>query len=293
MITLTEARAPSRLTARRGIAAARLASVLVASGLLVAAIAPAARAQQTLATRVAAIGNGAAQFEFPSREDACGDGTSYVRIGDSMNGSFDSRTPVRSCEPGPVRIVLELRDGTVTSLRDYLGPLPPLQAGVTELGEVSASEGSSYLLGLVESQAGARVVNRAVFPAMLGRDVVAWPTLLRIAKADSGRRRGAKHDVVFWLAQYAAAKLSGSDDPFAARDHRDDGDDEGVKEQAVFALSQLRNGEGIDPLMQVARTSKDQRLRARAMFWLGESGDPRAIELFEQVLTGRVAAPRG
>jgi hypothetical protein len=29
------------------------------------------------------------------------------------------------------------------------------------------------------------------------------------------------------------------------------------------------------------------------MFWLGESGDPRALDLFEQVLTGRAPAPRG
>jgi hypothetical protein len=283
--------ASSRLTAQGGAAAAGalLAGVLLASGFIAAPLA----AQQPLAARVAAVGNGIAQFEFPSRPDACGDGLSYVRIGNSMNGSFDSRTPVRSCEPGPVRIVLELKDGAVTALRDYLGPVPPMQAGVTELGEVPASEGSSYLLGLVESQPEGHVVHRAVFPAMLGRDVVAWPTLLRIAKASGGGRRGTRHEVVFWLAQYAAAKLAGSDDPFAARDRDDVGDDDGVKAQAVFALSQLHNGEGIDPLLQVARTSKDQRLRAKAMFWLGESGDPRALDLFEQVLTGHVPAPQG
>ena len=88
---------------------------------------------------------------------------------------------------------------------------------------------------------------------MLGRDVVAWPTLLRIAKADGEVRRGRKHDVMFWLGQYAAAKARGSDDPFAPKGSRDeDDDDESVKEHAVFALSQLRNGEGIDPLIEVA-----------------------------------------
>jgi hypothetical protein len=164
---------------------------------------------------------------------------------------------------------------------------------VTELGEVSAAEGSSFLLGLVESRSEGRVVNRAVFPAMLGRDVVAWPTLLRIAKADSGGGRRRGHDVIFWLGQYAAAKLAGSDDPFAPRGRDDENDEEDVKVQAVFALSQLHNGEGIEPLMQVARTNKDQRVRAKAIFWLGESGDPRALDLFEQLLTGRQPAPRG
>ena len=250
-------------------------------------------AQQSLAARVAAVKSGSAQFEFPSREDACGDGRSYIRIGDSMNGSFDSDAEQGNCEPGPVRIVLDVRDGRVVSLRDYLGPVPQAAAGVAELGEVSAAEGSSFLLGLIEARGEERIANHAVFPAMLARDVVAWPALLRIAKADTGRRRGRKHDVVFWLAQYAAAKLAGSDDPFAARGPRDESDDEDVKEHAVFALSQLRNGAGVEPLIQVARTNKDQRVRAKAMFWLGESGDPRALELFEQVLSGRAPSPRG
>jgi len=285
MTSIDKAR-PARLTVR----AVAIAGVLVALG---AAVARPAAAQQSLAARVAAVRNGSAQFEFPSREDACGDGRSYIRIGDSMNGYFNSNTDLSNCQPGPVRIVLDVRDGRVAALRDYLGPVTPAAAGVTELGEVSAAEGSSFLLGLVESQGEGRVVNRAVFPAMLGRDVVAWPTLLRIAKADTrgGRRRG--HDVIFWLAQYAAARLAGSDDPFAARGLRDESDEEDVKEHAVFALSQLHNGEGVEPLMQVARTNKDQRVRAKAMFWLGESGDPRALDLFEQVLTGRPPAPRG
>lgn len=263
------------------------------SALALAAMATPLRGQQPLAARVAAVKNGSAQFEFPSRDGVCGDGRSYVRVGDSMNGSFDSGTNLNDCQPGPVRIVLEVSDGRVASLHDYVGAVPPAHAGVTELGEVSAAEGSSYLLGLVESQDDSRLAGRAVFPAMLGRGVVAWPTLLRIAKAGGGTRRGRKHDVVFWLAQYAAAKLAGSDDPFAARGPRDDSEENGVKEQAVFALSQLRNHEGVEPLIDVARTNKDQRLRAKAMFWLGESGDPRAIDLFEQILTGRVPAPRG
>ena len=265
-----------------------------ATMLLTLGVANSLPAQQQLAARVAAVGSGTAQFEFPARDGVCGDGRSYIRVNDSWSGSFDSSRDRPACEPGPVRIVLEIRNGRVTSLSDYAGPIPPLPNGVTELGEVAAAEASSYLLSLVESQSDGRVVNRAVFPAMLARDVVAWPTLLRIAKADAGGRRGRKHDVMFWLGQYAAAKAGGRDDPFASGAARTDGnDEESVKEHAVFALSQLRGGDGIDPLIQVARTNKDPAVRAKAMFWLGESGDSRALALFEQVLTNRSPAPRG
>ena len=276
-----------------GLTVSRRHAIVAIGGALVAIALGRPAAAQSLAARVTAVNNGTVQFEFPSREDACGDGHSYIRIGDSMNGSFSSTTDLSACEPGPVRIVLDVSGGRVTRLRDYLGPVPSVAAGVTELGEQSAAEGSSYLLSLVESQDEDRVSNRAVFPAMLARDVVAWPTLLRIAKADRGGRRSRKHDVVFWLGRYAAAKLNGSDDPFYASGDGDESDQESVKEHAVFALSQLQHGDGIDPLIQVARTNKDPHIRAKALFWLGESGDPRALDLFEEVLTGRVAAPRG
>ena len=272
----------------------RRLTVTCAASVLSAVIGAAGLPAQSLASRVAAIANGSAQFEFPARDGVCGDGHNYIRVNDSWSGNFNSSTDRSACEPGPVRIVLGVKGGRVTSLRDYAGPMPALPNGVVELGLVTAAEGSSYLLSLAESQPEGRVANRAVFPAMLGRDVVAWPTLLRIAKADGGARRGRHEDVMFWLSQYTAAKLGGSDDPFLPKGNHDDDDNEdSVKEHAVFALSQLQGGAGIDPLIQVARTNKDQAVRAKAVFWLGQSGDKRALELFEQVLTSRSPAPRG
>jgi hypothetical protein len=38
-------------------------------------------------------------------------------------------------------------------------------------------------------------------------------------------------------------------------------------------------------LIAVAKTNKDPEIRKRALFWLGQSNDPRAIDLFEQLLT--------
>jgi hypothetical protein len=38
-------------------------------------------------------------------------------------------------------------------------------------------------------------------------------------------------------------------------------------------------------LIQVAQTNKNPEVRKQAMFWLGQSNDPRALEFFEKVLT--------
>jgi HEAT repeat protein len=58
-----------------------------------------------------------------------------------------------------------------------------------------------------------------------------------------------------------------------------------VKKRAVFALSQLPRDEGIPKLIEVARTNKNLEVRKQAMFWLGQSKDPRALTFFEAVLS--------
>jgi len=43
--------------------------------------------------------------------------------------------------------------------------------------------------------------------------------------------------------------------------------------------------EGVPKLIEVAKTNRNHEVRKQAMFWLGQSNDPRALEFFEQVLT--------
>jgi HEAT repeat protein len=57
-----------------------------------------------------------------------------------------------------------------------------------------------------------------------------------------------------------------------------------VKKKAVFALSQLPKDEGVPRLMEVARNNRNPAVRKQAMFWLGESKDPRAVKFFEEIL---------
>ncbi len=40
-------------------------------------------------------------------------------------------------------------------------------------------------------------------------------------------------------------------------------------------------------LIEVARTNRNAQVRKKAMFWLGQSKDPRAIKFFEDVLATR------
>ena len=60
--------------------------------------------------------------------------------------------------------------------------------------------------------------------------------------------------------------------------------DSELKKQAVFALSQQRRSESVSTLIEVARTNRDPDVRRTALFWLGQSNDPRAVSGFEEIL---------
>jgi HEAT repeat protein len=88
---------------------------------------------------------------------------------------------------------------------------------------------------------------------------------------------------VFWLGQAAGDAATANLKDIVI----DNSVDREVRESAVFALSQRPREEGIPALIAVARTNKDPEIRKKALFWLGQSGDPRAINLFEELLTRR------
>ncbi|HEX6283395.1 MAG TPA: HEAT repeat domain-containing protein [Pyrinomonadaceae bacterium] len=58
-----------------------------------------------------------------------------------------------------------------------------------------------------------------------------------------------------------------------------------VQVQAVRAISERRTEESVPILIKIARTHPNQMVRKQAIRSLGESGDPRAIDFFKEVLT--------
>ncbi len=58
-----------------------------------------------------------------------------------------------------------------------------------------------------------------------------------------------------------------------------------VQVQAVRAISERHSEESVPLLIKIARTHPNQLVRKQAIRSLGESGDPRAVEFFREVLT--------
>lgn len=249
----------------------------------------------------AAPATGRAQFSFPARDGVCGDGRGYIGVGrTTIGGASDvtirdgrwARGAEPPCVPGPVRVVLSLRDRRVERLETYVGDTAaaPAGEGVTELGAADPVDASRWLLDLAARADEGRVAERAILPAVLAARAEPWPALLAIARDSATRSRATRTTAGFWLSRFAAAARDGRPNSLVTAEDAEDaeGDDGGerdVKGQAVFALTQLPRREGIPALLGVARDNRDPRVRAKAMFWLGQSADPRAYAFFEEVLS--------
>lgn len=235
---------------------------------------------QSLADRVSSAGDGVVTFHYTTRPGVCGDGEHFIRTGrSSYHGSFSGRHPTEPCIFGPVQVRLTVVDGGVTRVQSWVGALRERTA--RDLGAVSATEAARYLMTIAARGTPAASA-KAILPAVLADSAKVWPALLTIARDTDTRSRGTRQDAIFWLSRFASGAVEGHpNDPFVD----DDSDaDEDLKSHAVFVLSQLPNGAGVPSLLEIARSNPSSHVRSHAMFWLGQSGDPRAIALFESVL---------
>ena len=235
---------------------------------------------QDIAARVATLRDGEVRLALPAREGVCGDGGQLLSVRGSLfieNLSTSSTRRWRErCTHGPMRIRLKVNDGRINRLYvSVSGEWDDRKEGVLDLGTLPAETGANYLLSLGETLSG-QPASRAVFAAALVDSVTIWPQLLRMVR-QSDRSKGTRHEALFWLSVFAADKSAGG-----AEDFNSDEDDE--KSHAVFVLHELKHGEGTPELLRIAKDHKDPQVRRKALFWLGQDGDPEAIDLFEQIL---------
>lgn len=264
-----------------------LARVRILAAAAIVAAAPLALHSQTatsITDRVNAAPNGKVRFTFAARPDVCGSGNS-IHTGNSTtnDGHGGSSADVvwdDDCGHGPVRIVLTVANHAVTGLHTYVGGRWRAASGVTDLGDIAPQTASDYLLSLATRSPEA-VGRQAIFPSTLADGVTVWPSLLRIARESAIPSRTRK-DAVFWLGQMAGDKVTSSLAQLATEDTVD----RDIRKSAVFALSQRPHDEGVPALIHVARTNRDPAVRKQALFWLGQSDDPRALALFETILSG-------
>ncbi len=243
---------------------------------------------QSLERRVASAPDGSVRFSFAAKPGVYGNGRNMISWdcdkGNCHNRQVDGNWDDHDdwdmpCDSGPVRVALTTSSGRITDLRVYVGGEWRPSTIATDLGTVGTKDAATYLLSLAVRDE-SRASEKAIFPAVLADSVTIWPDLLKIGRANNVSRK-VRRSAVFWLGQAAGDAATRG-----LTDLVDDGSaDREVRETAVFALSQRPRDEGVPALIRIARQNKDPDLRRKAIFWLGQSDDPRALSLFEELLT--------
>lgn len=265
------------------------AIVLTGTALLLAC--GSASGQGALADRILGVKDGTVRMAYSVREGICGDGETFIRDrtrGENNFISFDdrgSRNRGRNwrdlpCEPGPARVAFVKSGGAVSQVRLYVGgEWSGSGGGIVDLGEVAAPAAAKALIAVAARE---RRAGRAIFAAIIADSAVVWPDLLALAKNESVTK-SVRKDAVFWLSQAAADEATRG----LAELAESEAEDREIRDHAVFALSQLPSDQGVPILIRLVRSNKDPQVRRKALFWLGQSDDPRALRLIEEILTRR------
>lgn len=105
-------------------------------------------------------------------------------------------------------------------------------------------------------------------------DRAAW--LLQIAQR-SGESMNLRKKALFYAGQAGASmsELSKMYDQLPSGE---------LREQMIFVFSQSSDPVALDKLISIAKTDKDAASRKKALFWLGQSHDPRAMKALTEVI---------
>lgn len=167
-------------------------------------------------------------------------------------------------------------------LADFAGPEHPSklrEEAIFWLGNSRGRFGYETVKRLAAIEDDADILEKVAFALSQSPVPEANGTLTQLAQEN--RIPEVRSQALFWLAQRG--------DPGAAetilRAIAEDRDAD-VREQAVFALSQLPDGSGVDALVRLCKTGRPE-IRKQALFWLGQSEDPRAMDIFEDLLLRR------
>ncbi|HUQ82520.1 MAG TPA: HEAT repeat domain-containing protein [Gemmatimonadaceae bacterium] len=146
------------------------------------------------------------------------------------------------------------------------------------LGQQGTEDNANYLKGLYSRVKRDALKDKIIFSLSQQHGFGNPEWIMQIA-LDSKESIEMRKQALFWAGQTGASTES-----FATL--YDKMTDPEIKDQLIFVFSQRgRDAKAIDKLMDIAKNDKDKELRGKAVFWLGQSRDPRALKLLEDLIS--------
>ncbi len=235
-------------------------------------------------------------WTVPSRAEGaiCGFGHGERSWGMSLDedeASWGTRDGLPAIAYTTIEVYAAVREGRVHQLR-FASEGCPVRAGeqrVLWLDGVQPAASVEFAARLAAQRDGAKahdegdehaevdeVAERALAGLAFHADPAAPLALVHLGR--EGATEELRAQSLFWLAQTGDGRAARWIREAIARDPAQD-----VRQQGVFALSQLEDA--TPQLLALLRESDDREVKRQAIFWLGQSDDPRATAELERLLT--------
>lgn len=155
-------------------------------------------------------------------------------------------------------------------------PEPAREKAIFWLGQSGSTENGTFLRSLYGRLKSEDLRKKVVFSLsqMGGAENGKW--LLGLAR-DSAQGIEMRKQALFWAGQAGVPieELTGFYATVA---------DQAMREQLVFVYSQRNEPAALEKLIEIARRDPNPELRKRALFWLGQSQDSRAVQVLQEII---------
>ncbi|MEE8117211.1 MAG: HEAT repeat domain-containing protein [Gemmatimonadales bacterium] len=145
------------------------------------------------------------------------------------------------------------------------------------LGQRRSEENAQYLREFYARTTSPELKKKVIFSLsqMNLEENARW--IMAIALDESASVEVRKN-ALFWAGQMRAVDI---EDLTSLYDRMTDPE---MREHLIFIYSQRRESAAVDKLMDIARNGTSRELRGKAIFWLGQSNDPRVIEFLMEII---------
>ena len=144
------------------------------------------------------------------------------------------------------------------------------------LGQRQTPENAAFLRSLYGRLTGEELKKRVLFSLsqLGGEENGRW--LLGIAR-DTSQRLEMRKQALFWAGQ-GGVSIEELTRLYANVSDRE------MREQLVFVYSQRDEPAALDKLIEIAKKDPNPELRKRALFWLGQSDQARAVQAIQDII---------
>jgi tetratricopeptide (TPR) repeat protein len=145
------------------------------------------------------------------------------------------------------------------------------------LGQRRSTENAQFLKDLYKKLNDNDLKEKVIFSLsqMGGTDNYRW--LMDIA-LDESENIELRKKALFWAGQGRTVDVA---DLVSLYDRTKDRE---MKDQLIFVYSQRREAAALDKLFAIGRNDPDRELRKKAIFWIGQSRDPRAAQFLQELI---------